>query len=196
MTWIVILLSYLIGSIPVAYLAGRLIQRRDIRQFGDGNVGARNAYQHLGHRTGVAIFFIDVSKGLLAIVIARAAGLSQAGVFAAGALAVIGHNWPVFLGFRGGRGESVTIGVLLALVPIPVLIAAVPSLTGLFTRKSVMLASILLFIPLPLACWWQGVSLTLIIYSIGLPCLVGFTHFLREKQLATHRAHEHAGIKN
>ena len=182
MLWVLMLLGYLLGSTPTAYIAGRLLKGRDIRQMGDGNVGARNAFCELGAKAGVAIFFVDAAKEALAIIIAQAADMPQVAVLFTGAAAVVGHNWPVFIGFRGGRGESTTIGVLLTLITQPMLIIAAPAALTLFIRRNVTLASCVLFIPLPLLCWWLGASVSLISYSMALPCLVGFTHFLRTRR--------------
>ena len=184
MPWLIVLLGYFLGSIPTAYIAGHVVKGRDIRQMGDGNVGARNAFHELGAKVGIAVFFIDAGKGALAVLIAQAASLSQLVVLFTGAAAVIGHNWPVFIGFRGGRGESTAIGVLLSVITQPMLILAGPSLLTLILRRNVILASTILFVPLPLVCWWLGVSGALVAYSVGLPCLVGFTHFLRTRRVA------------
>jgi len=182
MLWTIILLGYLLGSIPTAYIAGRLLKGKDIRQMGDGNVGARNAFRELGAKTGLAVFFIDVAKGGLAILIAQAANIPQIAILFTGAAAVAGHNWPVFIGFRGGRGESTTIGVLLVLITQPMLVLAGPAVLTLLIKKNVTIASCVLFIPLSLICWWLGTPGALISYSIALPCLVGFTHFLRTRR--------------
>ena len=181
-------LSYLLGSLPTAYIAGRLTKGKDIRHMGDGNVGAGNAFHQLGARVGIAVGIIDALKGVLAIVIAQAAGVSQTTVLLAGLAAVVGHNWPVFLGFRGGRGEATTIGVLLSLVTLPMLILAAPMLATLLIWKKVPLASTVLFLPLLLLCWWFGFSGLLVSYSIALPCLVGVTHFLRTRHKLAHHA--------
>ncbi len=182
MLWVIVLLGYLLGSTPTAYIAGHLLKGKDIRQMGDGNMGARNAFYELGAKTGVAVLFIDAAKGALAVIIAQAASIPQVAILFTGAAAVVGHNWPVFIGFRGGRGESTTIGVLLTLMTQPMVIVAGPAVLTLFIRKNVTLASAVLFIPLPLVCWWLGVSGSLISYSMALPCLVGFTHFLRTRR--------------
>jgi len=131
---------------------------------------------------------IDAGKGALAVLIAQAASMPQAAVLSAGVAAVIGHNWPVFIGFRGGRGESTTIGVLLTVITQPMLIVAGPAILTLIIRRNVILASAFLFIPLPLVCWWLGVPGLYIAYSLTLPCLVGFTHFLRTRQSVVRQA--------
>ena len=184
MAWLAVLLGYLIGSVPTAYVVGRLLGAGDIRHLGDGNVGARNAYHQLGPKVGVTIFFVDVTKGMLPVLIVQAVGVSQVVVLFTGMATVIGHNWPVFLGFRGGRGESTTIGVLLTLITQPILLVAGPALATLFIKRSVIVASCVLFIPLPLVCWWLGISDVLVGYSMALPCLVGATHYLRTKQVS------------
>ncbi len=179
MPWLIVLIGYFLGSIPTAYIAGHLLKGVDIRGIGDGNAGAANAFRQLGTKTGIAVGIIDAGKGALAILIAQAAGISQLAVLTTGVATVIGHNWSVFTGFRGGRGESTTIGILLTLITQPMLIVGGPALLALLLKHNVTLASAILFIPLPLICWWAGVPGVLVTYSIGLPCLVGFTHFLR-----------------
>ncbi len=182
MLWVIILLGYLLGSTPTAYIAGRLLKGKDIRQIGDGNMGAGNAFRQLGAKVGIAVFFVDAAKGALAILIAQAANIPQVAILFTGAAVVVGHNWPVFIGFRGGQGESTTIGALLVLVTQPMLIIAGPAVLTLFIKRNVTIASCVLFIPLPLVCWWLGVPGLLISYSVALPCLVGATTFLRTRR--------------
>ncbi len=188
MPYLIIALGYLLGSLPTAYIAGRLIKGKDIRQMGDGNMGAQNAFRQLGARAGVAVGIVDAGKGALAILIAQAANAPQAAILLAGTAADIGHNWPLFLGFRGGRGECTTIGVLLTIVTLPMLIVGGVATLVLLITRNVIKANLALFVPLPLFCWWLGAAGLLVAYSIGLPCLVGFTHFLRMKQRLMHPA--------
>ena len=183
MPWLIVVLGYLLGSIPTAHIAGRVLKKVDIRQIGDGNMGAANAFRQLGAKVGVAVGIIDVGKGALAILIAQAASLPLAVVLLTGTAAVVGHNWPIFIRFRGGRGESTTIGVLLTTITQPMLILGAPAILTLVIFRNVILASAVLFIPLPLVCWWLGVPGMLTAYGIALPCLVGFTHFLRTRHL-------------
>jgi len=184
MSWLIVMLGYLLGSIPTAYIAGQLLKGRDIRQMGDGNAGAANAFRQLGAKSGVAVGIVDASKGVLAILIAQAASIPQLAILLTGVAAVIGHNWPIFIGFRGGRGVSTTIGVQLAVITQPMLIVAGPATLVLIIRKNIPLASAFLFIPLPLVGWWLGLPGMLVAYSIALPCLLGFTHFLRTRRVA------------
>ncbi len=91
---------------------GRLLGRGDIRLQGDGNVGSQNAARLFGLKVGVAVFFIDVAKGATAVAVAYSFNAGLSTVLWGGTLSVIGHKWPVFLGFRGGRGEATAVSVL------------------------------------------------------------------------------------
>ena len=188
MAWAVVVLGYVLGSFPTAYIAGRLVREVDIRQIGDRNMGAQNAFRQLGAGAGLLVVAVDAAKGALAVTIARAAGLPQAFVFLAGAAAVVGHNWPVFLGFRGGRGEATTLGIFYTLLTMPMLIVTGPAMLVLALKRNVELASAVAFVPLPLVCWWLGVPGTLIAYNLALLLLVAFTHLLRTRILAVRRA--------
>jgi glycerol-3-phosphate acyltransferase PlsY len=183
--WLIILLGYFLGSIPTAYIAGRLRRGKDIRQMGDGNMGAANAFRELGAKAGLTVFFVDAGKGALAILIAQNANLPQIAVLLTGVAAVIGHNWPAFLGFRGGRGEATTIGVLATLMTLPMLlVGGIAGIAFLINRRVILGQGPFLFPPLPLVCWGLGFPGVLIAYSVALPCLVGFTHFLRTRRVA------------
>jgi len=104
MPWLIIILGYFLGSIPTAYVAGHILKGVDIRQIEDKNMGAANVFRQLNPKAGVAVGLVNVGKGTLAILIAQAANMPQIALMFTGAAAVIGHNWPVFIGFRGGRG--------------------------------------------------------------------------------------------
>jgi glycerol-3-phosphate acyltransferase PlsY len=182
MPWLIIVLGYFLGSIPTAYIAGHVVGGMDIRQVGDKNAGAANAFRQLGAGVGIAVGIIDAGKGALAVLIAQSANIPQLAVLSTGAVAVIGHNWPVFIGFRGGRGVSTTIGVLLAVLTQPMLIVAGPAVLALLIKKNINLACAFLFVPLLLVSWWSETQGLLIAYSMALPCLVGVTHFLRTRQ--------------
>lgn len=184
MSWIIVIISYLLGSVPTAYVAGRLTAGGDIRHMGDKNAGAANAYRELSPRAGVIVGIIDAAKGSMVILIAQAVSMSQPIVLLAGTAAVIGHNWPVFLGFRGGRGVSTTIGILFVLVKLPMLILTLPALLILIWRRNVTPSMAFLFIILPFVDWWMKVSPLLIGYGVALPVLVGITTFFRNRTRA------------
>ncbi len=188
MSWFIVILSYLLGSLPTSYIVGRFTIGRDIRRMGDENAGAANAYRELGPRAGVFVGVVDAVKGSAVILIAQAASMSQPIVMFAGLAAVIGHNWPVFLGFRGGRGVSTTIGILYILVTIPMLILTLPTLLILMLKRNVTPAMAFLFIALPFVDWFFKIPPWYIAYGIALPALVGITTYLRTRPKALKQA--------
>ncbi|MBU0503746.1 MAG: glycerol-3-phosphate 1-O-acyltransferase PlsY [Candidatus Omnitrophota bacterium] len=123
MLWIIpaLLVSYLIGSIPTAYIFAKVLKGIDIRKTGSGNVGATNAARILGKKTAIVILSLDILKGLLPVIflgdlISPQVGLNQEVLrIMLGFSSIAGHNWTIFLGFRGGKGIATTLGVLLGL---------------------------------------------------------------------------------
>jgi glycerol-3-phosphate acyltransferase PlsY len=188
MPWLIIILGYLLGSIPTAYIAGHILKGNDIRRMGDENMGAANVFRELSRKAGIVVGIIDAGKGALAVLIAQAADMPQTVVMVTGAASVIGHNWPVFIGFRGGRGVSTTIGVLLVMVTQPMLILALPTLLILIVKRNVTPAMAFLFILLPFIDWWLKVPPVLIIYGVALPALVGITTFFRTRPKVVRQA--------
>ena len=138
-------LSYLVGSIPTAYLLVRGLKQVDVRTIGSGNVGATNASRVLGAKGAAVVFLLDLAKGLAAARLIAPWCVPWAGVrgeLACGLAAVLGHNFPVFLRFRGGKGVSTTIGVLAGTMPAVALICAAIG-AGVFWRwRFVSLASL------------------------------------------------------
>jgi glycerol-3-phosphate acyltransferase PlsY len=182
---IYILIGYLLGSIPSAYIAGRLAKGIDIRKSGDGNVGAANAFREIGPRVGLAVMAVDVLKGSAAVIIAQSF-TSQPVVFLTGFAAVAGHIWPLYIGFKGGRGEATAAGVLAVLLPQAMLILlGIAAIPFILTRNAMLLGA-MLFAPLWLAALLMGASAALISFVIGLPCMVGIIHFLTTRRLAAH----------
>jgi len=188
MWWLLVTLGYLLGSFPTSYIAGRFITGRDIRQMGDENAGAANAYRELGRNTGIIVGIIDAAKGSFVVLIAKAVGATQPIVLTAGLAAVIGHNWPVYLGFKGGRGVSTALGVLLVVETVPMLILTLPTLVILIFRRSVTPAMAFLFIGLAILGWLLKVPPVLIAYGIALPVLIGITTLFRVRHKRLNRA--------
>ncbi len=110
--------GYLLGSVPAAYLAALWSRGIDIRLVGTHNVGSSNVLRTTSKWLAIPVFLFDIGKGALMVWIARLVGLGVGMQVAAGIAAVIGHNWPLFLGFKGGRGIATSLGVITALSPI------------------------------------------------------------------------------
>ena len=182
---IAIVVSYLIGSIPFAYIAGSLKKGIDIRQVGTGNMGAANVMRQVGMAIGYAVFAADIAKGLLAVFIARWLGLSLAWVLVAGFVAVVGHNWPIFLGFKGGRGGATAIGVFLAIVPFEFALSfTITTVVVLITSNPGLGLGIGLTF-LPLIIWQLNGSGMLITYALTLSIFLGIRSLLAERKIAT-----------
>lgn len=176
MSVVLVLSGYLLGSIPSAYIAGRLSKGIDIRNFGDGNVGASNALRVLRPATGIAVFIADASKGAVAVLVTQAVA-SQSVALLAGLAVVAGHNWPIYIGFRGGVGQSATAGVLCALFPPVMGILLGVSAIAYFVGHNRLLAGIIQFAPLWLIASLMGAPRVLVAYSIGLPCFLGLRYW-------------------
>jgi len=168
-----IVIAYLLGSIPCAYIAGRLVKGVDIRQAGGGNVGALNVMREIGTVAGFAVLFADMAKGLLAVLIAQWLGLPLLFVFIVGLAAVVGHSWPVWLGFKGGQGAATAMGVLLALVPIEFAISFAIIVLVVLVTSNFRLGMGVGFVFLPLIVWLFGGEVSIIVYSIALPLFCG-----------------------
>ena len=113
---LVLLYAYLLGSVPTAWIVARLVKGIDLRKVGSGTIGASNVYYNVGRFWILPVGIFDLFvKGLTPVYLARALGLEIEIQATAGLLAVVGHNWPVTLGFKGGRGVAPSVGALLAL---------------------------------------------------------------------------------
>lgn len=169
-----LVIGYLLGSIPCAYLIGRLVKGVDIRKVGGGNVGTVNTMREIGPLPGFGVLFADMAKGALAVLIAQWLGLHLYWVFAVGLVAVAGHNWPVWLKFRGGQGLATTMGVLAVFSPIPFAICFGVLLVAVIFTSNVRLSAIVGFVFLPPLIWVFGGELSVILYSVALPvfCLL------------------------
>lgn len=143
------IISYLIGSFSSAYVLGKLVKKVDIRTYGSGNAGATNAVRLMGKKFGILCFLLDFSKGIIASFIGiKIAGYN--GGLVGAVCAVIGHNWPVYFGFKGGKGVSTTVGTIAVLnFPTALVSVAIGVLTGIVS-KYVSLGSIVFFLITPL----------------------------------------------
>ena len=174
-----IIFAYLIGSFPSAYIAGRLFKGIDIRQVGSRNMGAMNAFYTLGFWQGMLVLAVDVGKGAAAVALIRWLGGPLTVQLLAGAAVVIGHGFPVFLNFRGGRGGATCIGVLVFLMPwgIPLYLAIFG--LGLLITHYPTLSYSAAFLCFPLLAWLKYHSPEFIIFSIVLLLLPGIKYLPR-----------------
>jgi glycerol-3-phosphate acyltransferase PlsY len=189
---IAIVIGYLLGSIPSAYLAGRLRKGIDIREVGSKNMGAMNVYYEVGRVEGVLVTLVDLGKGVGAILLVRwlldippgfepLTGL-------AGAAAVIGHVFPVYLKFRGGKGGATAIGILLFLMPWSVPFLFIVFAIALFITRNPTFSYSLILIVFPFVAGFIYVDhynepLALVFYSIGMGVFLGIQYIPRIKEM-------------
>jgi glycerol-3-phosphate acyltransferase PlsY len=170
-----ILAGYLAGSVPFAFLLARRVGI-DVRMAGSGNVGAANVLRTTGIWRAVAVMALDVAKGAAAVAIAHVSSGGNGVVALAGAAAVVGHIYPVWLGFHGGKGVAVAAGVFAVLTPIATVIAMSLFLLIVGTTRYVSLGSVAATIALPPAAWMTGAPGVVVGAAAGTAGLILFRH--------------------
>tara|TARA_B100000470_G_scaffold64553_1_gene49093 strand:- start:346 stop:951 length:606 start_codon:yes stop_codon:yes gene_type:complete len=177
LTWVWLgVLCYVIGSLPTAYLFTRYILGQDIWQIGDFNSGAANVFRNVGAKAGVAVGAIDIIKGALVIVLAMVLVDDTRMEMMAGAAALAGHNLPVHLRFRGGRGAATAVGILIASVPIIGLPIGALCLVLLYLTHKAIYPLVVFLVVIPVLTWSIGYPVALAIYVVAIPIAVGLSH--------------------
>ncbi|WP_339327816.1 glycerol-3-phosphate 1-O-acyltransferase PlsY [Mammaliicoccus sciuri] len=141
MTFVVIILSYLVGCFPSGLVLGKLFYKKDIRQFGSGNLGATNTFRVLGKKAGFIVMFLDIFKGFIVVFFPIWFNVDIPSIFV-GICAVVGHVFPIFLKFKGGKAVATSAGAVLAVHPILLIILAIIFFVILYLTKYVSLSSI------------------------------------------------------
>ncbi|HZM71596.1 MAG TPA: glycerol-3-phosphate 1-O-acyltransferase PlsY [Candidatus Cryosericum sp.] len=180
-------LGFLLGAIPFSWILARLLGGLDIRSVGSGNVGATNVARSLGFWVGGAALLLDASKGAAAAWLGQAldpAGPSGGGGLLAGGLAVLGHNFTPFLGFRGGKGVATGAGVFAVLAPKAVLASVAVFAIALGWSRTVSLGSILAAAALPVAAWLTGAGGNVVALALLVAILVIARHAANLRRLA------------
>jgi glycerol-3-phosphate acyltransferase PlsY len=176
MTLVVLLSAYAIGSLPFALLLARWWGGHDLREVGSGNLGAANVLRAAGVKAGVLVAVLDVAKGALSVVLARHFSDQAAAPAAAGLAAVVGHVYPVWLRFRGGKGVATACGAFLVLTPL----AMAPAMTifgvTVWVTKYVSLGSVLASIALPGLAYLAGSSGSAMLATIAAAGIIVFRH--------------------
>ncbi len=179
--------SYLLGAFPSASVYGKLVRPIDIREHGSGNIGAANTFRVLGPAAGLVVLAADAAKGWAAVAVLapRIAGLPASGWLAvlAGAAAIAGHNWTVFLRFRGGRGVATTAGVFLALAPQALAAAVAAWVVMILATRIVSVASISAALVLVLGLCLTHVPLAVMVFGAVAGSAVVARHAANLKRL-------------
>ena len=182
--FLLIVFAYLVGSIPSAVWLGKRFYKIDVREFGSGNAGATNTFRVLGKKAGIVVLVCDILKGSLSVLLAF---LSSYNVnsnqfvnlqLALGIAAVVGHVFPVFAGFRGGKGVATILGIVICLTPITSALGLIVFLTVLILTRYVSLSSIMAGISYPILLKFilKNDNQTLFIFSIFVAILLVITH--------------------
>ena len=173
--------AYVLGSIPTGYILVRLVKGEDIRDAGSRNVGALNTYRQAGAWAGLTVLLVDTAKGVLAVAAPRLAGIDDYALFITTPSVVAGHNWPVFLGFRGGKGAASIFGISLVIVPWLTIITAGPSILVMLLLRNVVLGAASGFIMLNVLLWVTGQGAQQVGLCLLLTALVTGTYLINER---------------
>ncbi len=181
-----LLLSYLIGSIPSGFLLTKFVMKKDVREYGSGNIGATNVARIMGLKAGVLVAFFDILKGYIALMVGQyilGSSVPELYILLIAAASIAGHDWSVFLGFSGGKGVATTFGVILRLYPAAFVVYAVIWLLIVFKTRYVSLGSILGSVSLPFTVFFTGFSRINIYFSVLLSLFIMYTHRANIKRL-------------
>ena len=180
-----LVLAYILGSIPSAVWIGKLFYGIDVREYGSGNAGATNTFRVLGKKAGIPVLIIDVCKGYFAVQMATLIALYLPGTqqfinfkLTLGIAALLGHIFPVFAGFRGGKGVATLLGILSGVHPPAALICTIIFIVTLLVTKYVSLSSMLsaIFFPVIIMLVYHETVRSLNLFSMFVAILVLITH--------------------
>lgn len=178
------LIGYLLGSIPTAVWVGKSFYQLDVREHGSGNAGATNTFRVLGKKAGIAVLVIDILKGAASVIIPLLFAQTESQDYKTqlgllcGIMASIGHIYPIFAGFRGGKGVATILGFMLALQPVPSLLCVGVFLFVLIAFNYVSVASMSAALAYPFFqhIFFPSDLMTLKILSIAIPAALIYTH--------------------
>ena len=185
-----IIVSYLLGSIPVGYLIVSAKTGGDIRKTGSGGTGATNVSRRAGKGAGILTLALDALKGSAAVIISRMllgdANHAMWWIGIAGVVAMIGHIFPVWLGFRGGKGVATGVGVFLVLTPIAVLFSGLLFVVTVWATRYVSLGSMIAALSIPVFCWMLNVETPIIVSELIGAILITHAHRANIGRLINH----------
>lgn len=187
--------GYLLGSVSFALLLARA-RGINLREVGSGNLGATNTSRALGPAAGLMVFFLDAAKGVIPVLAWKWGGGEALAVVLAGAGAYLGHIWPLYLGFRGGKGVATLIGALLALAPLTILIAAPFPLAAVLVTRIMSLGSLALGVALPIVSWLREDPPTTFYFTAGAGLFLFWTHRSNIARLVSGKENQLSRPKN
>lgn len=173
---VAILAAYCIGSVPFAWLLARRWGANDLRRIGSGNLGAANVLRASGVTAGLLVAVLDVTKGAASVIVATRLANSGAAAAAAGLAAIVGHIYPVWLRFRGGKGVATACGVFWMLTPVAAPPALAIFIATVWLTKYISLGSVLASMALPPIAYATGSPLSVVIAACAASALIVFRH--------------------
>lgn len=184
MDYIWIIVSYLVGSIPFALIVGKLFKNIDVRDYGSGNLGGTNAIRVLGPKLGIPAGVLDILKAFIIVLLARLNVINfEYSPLYLGVIVSIGHCYPIFAKFKGGKAVSTTIGAVLAFSPIVAIISAAVAFTVIKITKYVSVGSTVLGVAIIMGFLFRTESQSAIIPSVLLLLFIMFRHIPNYKRL-------------
>ena len=180
-----IVIGYMLGSFPSAYVVAKLRKGVDIREVGVGNMGAANTFREVGPWEGAVVWAIDVAKGAAAILVAQALNVPELWLLGAGFATLLGHSFPIYIGFRGGKGAATIMGIFLVLAPEAMSITFVLLAVPFYFTRRIFYAICIVSPLLPLLIWRLESSALLAFYSLALLFFVGLRNLPSSQRLGT-----------
>lgn len=168
-----VLFAYLMGTVNLSYIMAKKELGLDLRRSGSGNLGASNLALHMGKRKAAAAFFADCAEEAAALFAARAMGWNEGWQAAAGLAVIIGHNWPFYLRFQGGRGMAMALTATLILLPYEGLVLVGFLALGVFSRHTAEM-NLLALILVPVLAWRWGRPTAFLVFALGVLALTLF----------------------
>jgi glycerol-3-phosphate acyltransferase PlsY len=184
--------AYLVGSVPFAFLFARRKGHLDIRRVGSGNAGATNVFRVVGSGAGLLTVLFDIAKGAAVILAAQRLGAPQYVCASAGVAAVAGHIYPIWLGFRGGKGVATTCGAFAVLAPMAMAVSVAVFGVVVALSRIVSLGSMIAAVCLGPLAYYVGTSVSVVRAAVVVGCLVVFSHRRNLVRLAA-RTERHIG---
>jgi glycerol-3-phosphate acyltransferase PlsY len=158
--------GYVLGSLPTGLIVVRLVAGTDIRKAGSGNIGTVNVYRVAGLGPSILVLAVDILKGAIPVLLARAWGYTEAVQVAAGLATIVGHNWSLFLRFGGGKGIATSFGALLAISPVAGIVAAIVWGAVVGITRYASLGSLLAIATVPLAMGWRREATPHLVFGV------------------------------
>ncbi|MBM7854632.1 glycerol-3-phosphate acyltransferase PlsY [Desulfohalotomaculum tongense] len=179
-----LIIGYLLGSVPTGYLLARCWKGIDIRQYGSGNIGATNVWRTLGAAPGLVVLLIDMAKGAAAVLIARYFGGTGAEL-AAAVGALLGHSYPLFLKFRGGKIIATGAGIIFTISPLSGLVGLVLFASAVILTRYVSVASMTAAVSIPVSFYLLHMERPYIVFAAAVAAFAIYKHRSNIKRLIT-----------